>query len=90
MNINGKAIRVQASTGPEGSRRLSLPDFKKINTSICQGCQPYSPAALTSMKYSRYILFCWSHDRVVGIATRYGLDGRGIESRWERDFPVSY
>jgi hypothetical protein len=26
-------------------------------------------------------------DRVVGIATRYGLDGPGIESRWRRDFP---
>jgi len=24
---------------------------------------------------------------VVGIATGYGLDGLGIESRWERDFP---
>ena len=24
---------------------------------------------------------------VVGIATRYGLDGPGIESRWRRDFP---
>ena len=23
----------------------------------------------------------------VGIATRYGLDGPGIESRWARDFP---
>ena len=23
----------------------------------------------------------------VGIATRYGLDGLGIESRWRRDFP---
>jgi hypothetical protein len=26
-------------------------------------------------------------DRVVTIATRYGLDGPGIESRWWRDFP---
>jgi hypothetical protein len=26
-------------------------------------------------------------DFVVGIATRYGLDGPGIESRWGRDFP---
>ena len=26
-------------------------------------------------------------DIVVGIATRYGLDGSGIESRWGRDFP---
>ena len=24
---------------------------------------------------------------VVGIATGYGLDGPGIESRWEREFP---
>ena len=23
----------------------------------------------------------------MGIATRYGLDGPGIESRWGRDFP---
>jgi hypothetical protein len=26
-------------------------------------------------------------DGSVGIATRYGLDGQGIDSRWERDFP---
>jgi hypothetical protein len=26
-------------------------------------------------------------DSVVGIATRYGLDDPGIESRWGRDFP---
>jgi len=24
---------------------------------------------------------------VVGMATRYGLEGPGIESRWGRDFP---
>jgi hypothetical protein len=27
-----------------------------------------------------------SRDSSVGIATRYGLDGPGIESRWGRDF----
>ena len=27
-----------------------------------------------------------SRDGVVGIATRYGLDGPGIKSRWRRDF----
>jgi len=27
---NGKAIPVQPWTGPEGSRRLRLPDFKRI------------------------------------------------------------
>jgi hypothetical protein len=26
-------------------------------------------------------------DSSVGIATRYGLHGSGIESRWRRDFP---
>ena len=26
-------------------------------------------------------------DSLVGIATGYGLDGQGIESRWGRDFP---
>jgi len=26
-------------------------------------------------------------DSVIGITTRYGLDGPGIESRWGRDFP---
>jgi len=28
----GKAIPLQASTGPESSRRLRLPDFKTIDT----------------------------------------------------------
>jgi hypothetical protein len=30
--LKGKAIPLQAWTGPEGSRRLRLPDFKKIST----------------------------------------------------------
>ena len=28
----GKTIPLKASTGPAGSRRLGLPDFKKVNT----------------------------------------------------------
>ena len=28
----GKAIQLQAETGPEGSRRLSFPDFKTVGT----------------------------------------------------------
>jgi hypothetical protein len=50
----GKAIPFQASTGPEGSRRLRLPDFKKIGTCRWQGCQPYAPAAFIPRKYSWY------------------------------------
>jgi hypothetical protein len=32
-------------------------------------------------------LRCVGPGNVVGIATAYGLDGPGIESRWGRDFP---
>ena len=30
---------------------------------------------------------CVGRDSSVSTATRYGLDGPGIESRWRRDFP---
>ena len=29
----------------------------------------------------------WGPDSSIGIATRYGLGGPGLESRWGRDFP---
>ena len=29
----------------------------------------------------------WGRDSAVGIATRYGLHGPGIESWWRRDIP---
>ena len=35
----------------------------------------------------RFITECGGRDSSVGIATRYGLDGPGIESQWRRDFP---
>ena len=38
-------------------------------------------------KYSWKECFVVGRDSSVGIATRYGLDGPGIESRWGRDFP---
>jgi hypothetical protein len=31
-NVKDKAIPLQALTGPEGSRRVRLPDFKTIGT----------------------------------------------------------
>ena len=33
------------------------------------------------------IIIIMGRDSSVGIATHYGLDGPGIESRWGRDFP---
>jgi hypothetical protein len=32
VTINGKAIPLQTRTGPQGYRRLRLPDFKTIDT----------------------------------------------------------
>jgi len=32
IKSKGKAIPLQAWTGPEGSRRLRLPDFKTMST----------------------------------------------------------
>jgi hypothetical protein len=42
-----KANPVQARTGPEGSRRLRLPDFKTVGSWRWQGCQPYALATFT-------------------------------------------
>jgi hypothetical protein len=50
----GKAIPLQALTGPEGSRRLRLLDFKTISTWRWQGCQAYAPVAFARRKYSWY------------------------------------
>ena len=33
------------------------------------------------------IIYVPGRDSSVGIATRYGMDGPGIESWWRRDFP---
>jgi hypothetical protein len=52
--LKGKAIPLQALTGPEGSRRLRLPGFKTVGTWRWQGCQPYTLAAFTPRKYSWY------------------------------------
>ena len=39
------------------------------------------------MIYSLALTILDGRDSSVGIATRYELDGPGIESRWRRNFP---
>jgi hypothetical protein len=51
--IKGKAIPLQALTGPEVISRFRLPDFKKTGTWRWQGCQPYAPAFIPR-KHSWY------------------------------------
>ena len=54
-----------------------------------------SPLSTTSKSFAgNYAAFYFSlifivrgRDSSVGIATRYGLDGPGIESQWGRGFP---
>ena len=47
----GEAVPLQAWSGPEGSRKLRLPDFMKTALEVCQ---PYAPAAFTPRKSSQY------------------------------------
>ena len=50
----GKAIPLQAWTGPKGSRSLRLPDLKTIGTWRWQGFHPNAPAAFTPRKHPWY------------------------------------
>jgi hypothetical protein len=40
-----------------------------------------------SLRKTRVLFYFLDKNSSVGIVIRYGLDGLGIESRWERDFP---
>ena len=44
-------IVVETWTGSEGSGRLGLPDFKRVNIWRWQGCQLYAPATFIPRKY---------------------------------------
>ena len=47
----------------------------------------YAPPAYLAGVCLHTLQFLVGRDSSVGIATRYELDGRRIESRWRRDFP---
>jgi hypothetical protein len=76
--------------------------ISRIRVNVAQYCWQTTPSFLVfsfgqyilSIKfYSSYTIYCSTiyivqgRDSSVGIATRYRLDGPGIESRWRRDFP---
>jgi hypothetical protein len=46
--LQNKSILVPTWRGPERSRRLNLPDFKKIGTWSWQGCQLYAPVVFAA------------------------------------------
>ena len=52
----GKAVPLQAWTGPEGSRNLRFPDFVTTAQDGGKVVSLLAPAAFTPRKYSRYSL----------------------------------
>jgi hypothetical protein len=62
------------------------------NRDNCKGTSAYYISCCLISKglrrtYGTYQQLCVGRDRSVDIVTRYGLAGRGIETRWGRDFP---
>jgi hypothetical protein len=52
-----------------------------------QGTRCWGRIGSDHYQVARIIVVYLGRDTSVGIATRYGLDGPGIEHRWRRDFP---
>ena len=51
----GKAVPLQAWSGPEGSRKLRFPDFMTTVQDGGKVDQPYAPAAFTPRKCTWYL-----------------------------------
>ena len=52
--VKGKAVPLQAWSGPEGSRKLRFPDLMTTAQDGGKVVKPYAPAAFTPRKYSWY------------------------------------
>ena len=63
----------------------NIPRFKIIKGSF--SCNIFCIHLIFCSVYCQVSRSIKGRDSSVGIATRYGLDGPGIESRWGRDFP---
>ena len=64
-------------------------DAQNIDGILLMSTESWHPEIKVNSRTNFYILIqkFRVRDSAVGIATRYGLDGPGIESRWGGDFP---
>ena len=78
----GKAIPLQAWTGPEGSRRLGCQTSKTISTWRWQGCQTHLPAAFTPQEIFLVFVSVGARNGIVVKALCYKPAGHGFDSQW--------
>ena len=60
-----------------------------ITGAVMQSITAYEKPTVFTVALTYFRTALKDRDSAVGIATRYGLDGPGIESRWGRHFPHS-
>jgi hypothetical protein len=63
---------------------------RKINIYLSNIISIIEVSFLLTKNFILIFMTFYGPGSVVGIATGYGLDGAGIESRWGRDFPHLY
>jgi hypothetical protein len=80
--VKGKAIPLQAWKGPEGSRRLRLPDLKQSAHEGGKVVSPMHRPPLLPRNYSWYSFVLRARGGAVIGARRYTPEGRGIDSQW--------
>ena len=72
---------------PLTTQHTNLLTFVRHTSLILRTCllQHYIRPGIANIFAARYHIYIITS--AVGIATRYGLDGPGIESQWRREFP---
>jgi len=88
----GKAVPLQAWSGPEGCRKLRFPDFMTTAHRMVVGCQPYAPAAFTPRKYSWYsfLLGGWVGPWAKVLSEGFYVNEKSTDTSWVRssDLPI--